>query len=234
MLRSCQRGRIECPPPTAVPEVHLTCGMCSVFASQYCEAHCLDTPPTRGACDGTPCVIDAAARGDTSAWDLVARKLYTHIRRQARSVCRNPDAAEDLAQDAMLRAVQTLGQLRIRRGLLAWSWQVVRNAHRMSRRQSKFAPVMIVPLHELQIPPRKPADALDLAIAEQTAQRVEAAIAALPEILRHTVELRLDVNSTTNQTARVLGISRDAVRTRLNRARHVIRAALCDSVPGNR
>jgi RNA polymerase sigma factor (sigma-70 family) len=189
----------------------------------------LSLPPRTAACGRAvaACAIEQAAGGSRPAWDLLAAKLYPHIRRQARQFCRDSEFVDDLAQDAMLRAVQTLGQLQAKPALLAWSWRIVANAFRMHRRRSQFAPEHWAPFDEQEAAAAGPAAApLDSLLAADTERRIRAAILGLPEPLRKTIELRVCLGWSTAETARALAISLPAVRTRLKRARQAIRRAL--------
>ena len=197
--------------------------------SGFCNAPCLFIPRPPVRCNGTSCVIEGAAAGDRHAWNVVAAGLYPHLRRHARVICRNSETAEDIAQDAMLRAVQSLGQLRTKQTLVAWSKRIVLNIHRMAQRRSLFAPSVVVTLDEQELPPAGGADVFQAAVARETAARIRVAIASLPEPLRRTLELRIGLGLTTNETARAMRVSRDVVRTRLLRARRAVAARLaCD------
>jgi len=143
----------------------------------------------------------------------------------------NHDTAEDLAQSALLQVLERLVQLRDSHRLLGWTWRVVQNTHRMSMRQSKFAPNVTVEFSETTF------TALENQLAgpfEQLAeQEMHAAlfqkIRELHPTLRKALELRVFEGKTTTQAAKCLGISKEAVRTRLVRARRSLRNSLDDA-----
>jgi RNA polymerase sigma-70 factor (ECF subfamily) len=143
-------------------------------------------------------------------------------------LCRDLDTAEDLTQSALLHVFEKLVQLRDCHRLLGWTWRVVQNTHRMSIRQSQFAPSVTVEFSEhtraaLATQPAGPFE--QLAEHEMQAALFEK-IRELPASLKQALELRVFEGKTTAQTAKSLRVSKDAVRTRLARARRALRGSL--------
>jgi RNA polymerase sigma-70 factor (ECF subfamily) len=153
------------------------------------------------------------------------RALYEqHVDRIFRLALRmtgNATLAEDLTQDVFLRAFDRLQQFRGDAQFSTWlhrvAVSVILNAIR-KRRASEAREVDL----EASAPVTGQSGAIDLDVRD----RVRAAVAQLPEDLRMVVVL-FDVEGYShNEIADMMGISSGACRTRLMRARQLLRAML--------
>lgn len=153
--------------------------------------------------------------------------------RLAHSWCHDRHLAEDLAQEALLKAMDRVGQLKDPALLEGWVFAILNNVWRDHlRRRKPF--VDIDDLDEAVL-----ADDMlpeDDYSRRQTGDRVRAAIARLPLGQRQVLTL-VDIESCTYaQVAAVLAIPVGTVMSRLARARQALREALAtaDRVPGAR
>jgi RNA polymerase sigma-70 factor (ECF subfamily) len=149
-------------------------------------------------------------------------------------VCGGPDDAEDVAQEALLKTYQHAGRIRRPDAFRSWLYRTVRNACLMHRRVHAGEPRHLLsleaagpggqaPADELRDPARDPED---LAINNRLRERLRQAFASLPPAYREVMVLR-DVNGlSTREAARSLGMSEDSVKTRLLRARRMLRRQL--------
>jgi RNA polymerase sigma-70 factor (ECF subfamily) len=185
--------------------------------------------------------IDLARRliaGDAGAFDRFVEHFQTKIFRHAWLMCRNREDAEEVAQEALLRVFEKFDQLKTPERVRPWVFQIARNECLMKRRRSIFAPERELSLEEL-MPVREMRDGgFRIEIADwsilpenevlQSEMRgvLADAIAALPDNYRPVILLRDMEEMSTEETAQILGLSEDVVRTRLHRARLALRKDL--------
>jgi RNA polymerase sigma-70 factor (ECF subfamily) len=199
-----------------------------------CDAPCLALARSN-VCAGKRCLVERARKGNRAARESVFSRLYAPVFHQASMLCRDHSDAEDLTQTALLHVLENLVQLRDCPHLLGWTWRVVQNTHRMSLRQSKFAPSAMVGLVE------NTTSAADLQSTEpfqhlverELQQAISERIGELPPSLKEVLDLRVFEGKTTAQAAKSLRISKEAVRTRLARARRALRSSLAAPVNGH-
>ena len=192
-----------------------------------CPAPCL-TLRSSVICPRRGCLIRAAASGNRGASDVLFGKLCSTVFRQARALCQHPADAEDLAQGALLIMYQRLHELRDSRKLLGWSRVVIQNCHRMSLRRSKFAPLKVKGLSDIEGVVDRTIDQLDRLRAERTLALVLRGIQSLSPSLRWAFEARILHGKSAAEAAKLLGINPDAMKMRLWRARRALLAALSE------
>jgi len=136
--------------------------------------------------------------------------------------------AEDLAQDAFLKAFAALDRFDGRSALFTWIYRIAVNTARDWVDYRRRRPV--VPLEGPHGGPAEPADtgALPSEAAERSELRaaVRAALERLPEPFRTTLILREMEGHSYEEVAEILGISIGTVESRLFRARAKLRALL--------
>lgn len=154
-----------------------------------------------------------------------ARELWTHaglLQALARQRCQNAADADDLVQETFVRALRAWHAYDDRGSLRGW---LVTILHRLSvdrRRRAHRAPRFLdIDTLELPIPQPDPTPAWALIPIE----RVHAALAQVPPVLRRTFELRADGRSY-DEIADELRIPKRTVGTRLLRSRRRIRHLL--------
>jgi RNA polymerase sigma-70 factor (ECF subfamily) len=163
------------------------------------------------------------------------RRVYT----AAFSVLRNEAEAEDAAQEAFLKALTHIRQFRAEARFSTWLLQIAVNEALMRRRRAH--PELMEPIGEKQdeegnYTPRDFADWRE--IPSQTLERKEIrqklaeAIASLAEKYRQVLVLRDVEHMSIRETAEALGISQASVKTRLLRARLMLRDLLAPGLGG--
>ena len=177
---------------------------------------------------------EAEARAmDAAAEDLLEATVREHARlafRIAYSVLRNPADAEDATQEVFLRVLRQrkrLGEVDDRRAWVARiAWRVAVDQSRARRRQQES------PLEEAEAGAvlrqllDSGADAERVAANRQMLGLVEQLIAALPAEFREVTVLSTVEELSARQVAEVLGIPEVTARTRLFRARQMLREKL--------
>ena len=138
--------------------------------------------------------------------------------RVARGVLRNSADAEDVAQEALLRAYRSFERLRDRSRFRGWLVRIsfrlaldrLRSAKRREQRDMLWA-------HPAHLPP--PATAEDIAVSNQFQNRLERALEELPEKLRLVLLLSAMEGYTIDETAAMVGVPIGTVKSRIFIAR---------------
>jgi RNA polymerase sigma-70 factor (ECF subfamily) len=154
----------------------------------------------------------------------------------AYSILRNQEDAEEAVQQAMLNIFSRLSQLDELDKFKQWAMRVVENEAKMywrKRRQNLYESIdssSPEPAEETAFRPRQFADWRDLPsdIVEQKEVRIAIwkALGELPDIYREVFVLRDIEHLDVAETGQVLGIGESAVKTRLHRARLMMRESL--------
>jgi len=171
----------------------------------------------------------AVASGQESAVRELLRRHNQRLFRTARAILRDDAEAEDAVQDAYLKAIRAIGAFRAEAKLSTWLTRIAANEALERLRKRKRAEVL--PLEaDVEMPP--PDDAPHPDSPEQHAMRAEARriverrIDALPEAFRTVFVLRMVEEMTVEETAVALAVPEATVRTRLFRARSLLRESL--------
>ena len=145
----------------------------------------------------------------------------------ARWLERNPVEAEDLVQETYARALRAAHQFEPGSNLKAWLFRILRNAFIDRRRRSqREASVAYAEVDEEGQPAGFAAGELELdQIRALVTEDVSAAVHALPESFRTVILLDLE-GMTEAEVANVLGCATGTVKSRLSRARAVLRERL--------
>ena len=144
--------------------------------------------------------------------------------RVAYSVLRHREDAEDVAQDALVKAHQNLGQLRDREKFRAWlaraAWRLALDRRRGDKRRVTREQVAF----EIDPPPAPTSE--DAVIADQRRERLWRAIDALPERLRLVVVLASIEEHDIRRVAALVDAPEGTVKSRLFEARKQLREHL--------
>ncbi|WP_425473811.1 RNA polymerase sigma factor [Saccharothrix saharensis] len=163
-------------------------------------------------------LIEAARGGDPEALVAVVHSAHPHVRRFAETLCASPQDAEDAAQEALIVLYREIGSLRATAALASWMFRIVR--HECLRRARRL----------LDRPDE--ADVVAAASAEDEvlrrleADRVAAAIRALPDVQRRVLVMRDVLGRPGRAVAESLGLSTPAMKSHLHRARAALRLSL--------
>jgi RNA polymerase sigma-70 factor, ECF subfamily len=163
------------------------------------------------------------------------RRVYS----AALAVLRNEADAEDAAQEAILKAFTHIRQFRAEARFSTWLIQIAVNEALMRRRRAH--PEIIEPISERQAEdgqytPRDFADWREIPSEvlerKEIRQKLADAVAALAQKYRDVFVLRDVQHLSIEETAEALGISRASVKTRLLRARLMLRDMLAPGLGG--
>lgn len=186
-------------------------------------------------------LAERAATGDHVAFGHIMRRCNQRLFRVARGVLNNDQDAEDAVQDAYINAYKHLKQFRHDANLKTWLTRIVLNEAYGRLRKERSAPTLNsldaeeVSLTEITniIPfPGHTASGIDpikSAANEEIRRLLEVAVAELPEKFRTVFVLREIETCSIEETAALLDIPQDTVKTRLHRAKLQLRETLQDT-----
>lgn len=179
-------------------------------------------------------LVAALRRGDARAFRVVMQRNNQRLYRLARSVLRDDAEAEDAVQEAYLRAFCALDGFKGDSSLATWLTRITLNEAlgRVRRRQPTIddpdgreegsTRVIPFPLSRAGLDPDPERD---VAMAE-IRRLIEEAIDELPMPFRVVFVLREIEQMRTAEVAEALGVPLDTVKTRLHRAKRLLRKAL--------
>jgi RNA polymerase sigma-70 factor (ECF subfamily) len=161
-------------------------------------------------------LITAAINGDRESLLTLLEIAQHDIRRLARRQCRSSMDADDAVQETLLLLYQRVGMLRMPLALPGWLNTIVRRAcMRLARTANLAKSEQIVDEARLV---ERPTPEVRMDIAE--------AIQSLPLQYREIVVLRDVQEFTIDEICDALGLTREAVKGRLHRARLLLREYL--------
>ena len=171
----------------------------------------------------------ALSTGEPQAFERFVDHFRSKIFHYSLMMCGQPDDAEEVAQETLLKVFQNFDHLREPEHVRAWIFRIAKNACLMQRRKSVFAPEHelsveeLPPSSEISDPATLPEDALQQSEVRAVLHQV---IGELPPAYRCVVLLRDIEQLSTEETAQILDLTAEAVKTRLHRARLAMREKL--------
>ena len=185
------------------------------------------TAPSHASMDQSA-LIERAKQGDLRAFEQLLAEHLPRIRRFARSMCKDPTDADDLAQDALLKAYLALRSYRFSSAFSTWLYRVVRNTFIDHARQDASRKRLLAeasePTLDRDTPETAPPD--ELIEKDQLRAALWDALRALPLEYRTTVVL-FDVEGLSHEeVAAVEGVAVGTVKSRLSRGRGQLRGML--------
>ena len=176
--------------------------------------------------------------GKPGAFDQFVELYRSKLFHYSFMMCGHREDAEEVAQETLMNVFEHLDQLREPERVRSWVFRIAKNACLMKRRKSVFAPTEELSLDELMPVSGMDGGQVKIQIADWSAlpdaellrselrRQLDQAIAELPEIYRAVMLLRDVEELSTAESAEILGISEESVKTRLHRARLAVRQKL--------
>ncbi len=178
-------------------------------------------------------LVNAARKGDIAAFEALVKRYDRNVFRIAQHITQNREDAEDVVQDAFLKAYQNLGQFQGQSKFYTWLVRIAVNEALMRLRRRR--PERMVSLDEdvkteEDSMPREIADWSPNPEQQYTQGELKdilsRTIQGLPASFRTVFVLRDVEGLSTEETADALGLSIPAVKSRLLRARLQLRERL--------
>lgn len=178
-------------------------------------------------------LVDAARGGDVGAFEQLVKRYDRNVFRIAQHITQNREDAEDVVQDAFLKAFQNLGQFQGQSKFYTWLVRIAVNEALMRLRRRR--PERMVSIDE---DVKTEEDSIPREIADwspnpeqlynqgELKEILQKTIQGLPESFRTVFILRDVEGLSTEETADALGLSVPAVKSRLLRARLQLRERL--------
>ncbi len=165
---------------------------------------------------------------DSADFESLTRQHKDSVYRQMIRVCGNREDAEDVLIEALLKAYRHLDQLRESAAFRAWLTQIAKRVCWQLKEREALLPLMQLSTLEeegREIPGDVATPEMQLA-RRQMKQLLEEALRTMPASYRSVYELRDIQEVRGDEVARQLGISLAAMKSRLHRARELVRAHL--------
>jgi RNA polymerase sigma-70 factor (ECF subfamily) len=171
-------------------------------------------------------LVERLRQGDANAFDEVYSAFNTRLFTFLVRLSRRRDVAEDLLEETWLRLVTHARRLRADTRLGPWLFTVARNLHvsfNRSRMLEDSASATMIALWPFSPERSSPFEA---AAASELERRIETALAAMPAAAREVLLLVGVAGLDHADAADVCGITPEALRQRLHRARETLSNAL--------
>jgi RNA polymerase sigma-70 factor (ECF subfamily) len=169
--------------------------------------------------------IAAVKAGDAGSFDYLVSKYMKRVVAIAWGIVRNRADAEDLAQEAFVKAFEKIGRFKSGEPFGPWIYRIVTNLgldvvkHRKRFRHEEIT----------EASPAARRDRADLpSIANELAARIDEGIESLPEMQRIVARLYLVDEFEHAEIARMMGVSEGTVRSHLSLARGKLKKQLAD------
>lgn len=173
-------------------------------------------------------VVRRVLEGDTAVFELIMRRYNQRLYRIARSILRDDAEAEDVVQDAYVRAYEHLNQFAGLAKFSTWLSRIaVHEALARARRRDRIEELDAMP-ETNPYQPTEPVEASPERLASNAEVRtlLEDAIASLPLNYRTVFVMREVEELTTEETAETLDLTIENVKIRLHRAKAMLRREL--------
>jgi RNA polymerase sigma-70 factor (ECF subfamily) len=182
-----------------------------------------ETPTAVRKSAPAPAELDAAdaARvlaGDAGAFEGIVQRWQGPLVNMAWRYCRDRGRAEEMAQEAFLRAWRGLASWRSESNFSTWLFSVAANVYRSELK--RFPPA--VPLDDVAEPSAAAAQCSDFELRGQN-EALRRAVLALPYKYREPVILYYFHEMDVSRAAQTLGLPEGTVKARLARARDLLR-----------
>lgn len=176
-------------------------------------------------------LIEAARAGDPVALDTLMRERRAQVARYAMRLCISPADAEDATQEVLLALARHVGALREVAALSGWLFAAVRtHCTRLARRSLRHA-LTLDDGAPLALEGPSPEEQL---VDRQLRTRLAVILSELDPQLRDVIVRRDILGEGAREAADALGLTIEALKSRLHRARQEVKTRLLASLEASR
>lgn len=181
-------------------------------------------------------VVERVLAGETALFEIIMRRYNQRLYRISRSVLQNDGEAEDVMQDAYVRAYEHLYQFAGKAAFATWLTRIALH-EALARKRRRQRTEELDAIQEargdsmLIFKSSRPDPEAETA-QSQLREVLESAIEALPETYRMIVVMREVEEMDVAETAATLGVSESVVKTRLHRAHAMLRREIHNRAQG--
>jgi RNA polymerase sigma factor (sigma-70 family) len=164
-------------------------------------------------------LVKAACQGNVEAINALLIQHQIDVQRFAKVLCATPEDAEDALQETLWVVSRKIGTLKVATAFISWLFMVVkRECLKLLRVRQRELPFDAIP---------EPLDEFESSSTQvMMMEEVAIAIEALPTIYRQVLVMRDVEEMTGAEVAAALGITIASVKSRLGRARKMLRTTL--------
>ena len=173
-------------------------------------------------------LLEACRRGEAGAFEELVERTHRRVYTLAYRLVGDRHDAEDVAQEAYLRAFRALGRFREDARFETWLYRIVTNAAMTHlRRRGRFGVLLSEDREE------RPTGEPEARSVEETVERDELkrALAALPPGTRTVIVLKDVYGLSVQEIAEEVGLTEGAVKLRLHRGRRRLKEAVYGPTP---
>lgn len=170
-------------------------------------------------------LILAVQEGDRRAYDILVGRFKVRLYNFVLRMVSNPDLAEEITQDALVRAYVNADKYRTIAKFSTWLYTIALNLVRNNARRNKRSPIRRMPMvgygdeaREIEAPDRGDLPDRDLERSEES-KHISEIMVKIPEHYREPFVLREVHDLSYEEIAAATGLKLGTVRSRINRAR---------------
>jgi RNA polymerase sigma-70 factor (ECF subfamily) len=173
-------------------------------------------------------LVERAREGDVAAFERLIAEHQAKVFTFAFAFTGDREQAKDLAQDALVKVYRSIGSFRFQSAFSTWLYSIVKNTYldavksRAGREQSLEQPLDRADLEQLE----QAANAEERLLAKESRRLLLRALRDVPEAFRVVVTMSDVQGLGYDQIAEALSLPIGTVKSRLNRGRDALRAAL--------
>jgi RNA polymerase sigma-70 factor, ECF subfamily len=166
------------------------------------------------------CLVHASQQGDRAAFAVLVERYWERLYRWLFHLTRDQHTAEDLTQDAFLKAFANVERFQVGTNFRAWLFRIAHNCfanhHRSARRRQ--------PLSD-ELPASEPGPS-DCLLSKEALAQLSEAVGRLPADYRAALLLRAEEDLSFRQIADILGLTEETARWRVFKARQKLLTVL--------
>lgn len=180
-------------------------------------------------------IVVRILNGEKSLYEIIVRRYNPYLYKIGRSYNYNHDDTQDLMQDTFIDAFKNLSQFEERSTFKTWIVRIMLNNCFRKREKFSFKNEIHQDIHENSQPMfnTKSNDTHKLVQNKELGSIIENALSNIPEDYRLVFSLREINEMNVAETAHLLNISESNVKTRLNRAKTMLRTEIEKSYTAN-